>query len=368
MEFFATPKKSCLTLVPCTDPLQCAKCSVCTSSVFGTHKELRSVALVSGSNKINTKNEGKKFGSYARIYAKRNSAVFSKTCQCKLENKNVYTSPTPTPPTPTPPTPTPPTLSISPTLTILVYNTNQGPTIDWYGVIFTLNTNLPNFSYTADITSTPIILLSPFSSELFRGPLIERNTLPFSDNLIGVTIGNIVTSISISAFEGCTNLNSVTFTPTSILESIGNNAFADCTSLTSVVIPNSVTSIGGSAFANCTSLVSVTIPNSVSMGKNVFPSTALITIINPNSGSSSGNIVLPNNGYVVAPITNPNSGPSSGNNLLQNNGSTPVTNPNSGPSSGNGLTPVPIPNSGSSSGNGLTPVPIPNSDSSSVSK
>ena len=90
MEFFATPKKSCLTLVPCTDPLHCNKCKECTSVVFGTPKEVRMVALVSGSNKINTTNEGKKFGSYARVNAKRNSAVFSKKCQCKLEKENKY--------------------------------------------------------------------------------------------------------------------------------------------------------------------------------------------------------------------------------------------------------------------------------------
>lgn len=88
MEFFATPKKSCLTLVPCTDPLQCVKCTSCTSVVFGTPKEVRMVALVSGSNKINTKNEGKKFGSYARVNAKRNAVVFSKKCQCKLQKEN----------------------------------------------------------------------------------------------------------------------------------------------------------------------------------------------------------------------------------------------------------------------------------------
>jgi hypothetical protein len=88
MEFFATPKKSCLTNAPCNGMLHCKSCTSCTSSVFGTAKEVRMVALVSGSNKINTTNEGKKFGSYARVYAKRNAVVFSKRCQCKLENNN----------------------------------------------------------------------------------------------------------------------------------------------------------------------------------------------------------------------------------------------------------------------------------------
>ena len=88
MEFFATPKKSCVSKLPCPDQLPCVQCTSCTSAVFGTHKELRMVALVSGSNKINTKNEGKKFGSYARVNAKRNAAVFSKQCQCKLKSNN----------------------------------------------------------------------------------------------------------------------------------------------------------------------------------------------------------------------------------------------------------------------------------------
>ena len=57
MEFFATPKKSCLTNAPCNGMLHCKSCTSCTSSVFGTAKEVRMVALVSGSNKINTTNE-----------------------------------------------------------------------------------------------------------------------------------------------------------------------------------------------------------------------------------------------------------------------------------------------------------------------
>ncbi len=91
MDYFATPKKSCISKLPCPTNLLCGKpeCTSCTSTSFGTPKEVRMVAIVSGSNKINTTNEGNKFGSYARVNAKRNAAVFSKKCQCNLQGNNV---------------------------------------------------------------------------------------------------------------------------------------------------------------------------------------------------------------------------------------------------------------------------------------
>ena len=78
-----------------------------------------------------------------------------------------------------------------------------------------------------------------------------------------------VTSIGISAFEGCSGLTSVTI-PSSVT-SIGKWAFYYCSGLTSVTIPNSVTSIGKSAFEGCSDLTSVTIGNSVtSIGDGAF--------------------------------------------------------------------------------------------------
>ena len=85
-----------------------------------------------------------------------------------------------------------------------------------------------------------------------------------------------VTSIENYAFEGCSNLTSVTI-PSNVT-SIGIEAFLGCTSLTSVTIPSSVTSIEPGVFLDCTSLTSVTIPSSVtSIWGNAFKGCTNVT-------------------------------------------------------------------------------------------
>ena len=79
----------------------------------------------------------------------------------------------------------------------------------------------------------------------------------------------IVTSIGLSAFEGCEDMTSVSI-PGSVT-SICNGAFWECSSLKTVVIPDGVSTIGEGAFRNCFNLVSVDIPNSVtSIGSSAF--------------------------------------------------------------------------------------------------
>ena len=118
--------------------------------------------------------------------------------------------------------------------------------------------------------------------------------------LTSVTIGGSVTSISKYAFSDCTGLTTVNWNATACTSAgsynspifkgcsnlatvnIGDNvkiiphyAFYNCTGLTNVTIPDSVTSIGDSAFSNCTGLTSVTIPDSVtSIGSSAFHNTA----------------------------------------------------------------------------------------------
>ena len=102
-------------------------------------------------------------------------------------------------------------------LTILRYNAAPPVTsFMWDTVNFTLDTTLPNYSYTS------------------RTTFIPPRQVPGFTALIQVTIGNSVTSIGDSAFDSCSQLQSITI-PNSVT-SIGPNAF-QFSGLTSVTIP-----------------------------------------------------------------------------------------------------------------------------------
>lgn len=78
-----------------------------------------------------------------------------------------------------------------------------------------------------------------------------------------------VTSISASAFSGCTGITGVGIPST--ITAIGSFAFSGCTSLASISLPNGLTSINGSIFYNCVSLESVSVPGNVtSIGESAF--------------------------------------------------------------------------------------------------
>ena len=103
-----------------------------------------------------------------------------------------------------------------------------------------------------------------------------------------VIIPDGVTSIGDCAFEGCSNLTSITISNS--VKSIGNWAFYKCRRLTSITIPDSVTSVGAWAFSECSSLTSIAIPDSVtSIGDDAFSRCDAISKI--TMPASMGNFV-----------------------------------------------------------------------------
>ena len=101
-------------------------------------------------------------------------------------------------------------------------------------------------------------------------------------------IPDSVTSISWGAFEGCSNLTSITI-PDSVTSS-GASAFSGCSSLASITIPDSVTSIDNGAFRRCSSLTSVTIPDSVRIIRRdaFYGCSSLTSVIIPVSVTNIG--------------------------------------------------------------------------------
>ena len=82
-----------------------------------------------------------------------------------------------------------------------------------------------------------------------------------TSSLVSIKLPNTTTTISESAFSGCTALTEVIFPPS--VTTIGNDAFSGCTAFKSFIIPNTIKTIGGSVFYDCNGLTSLTIPNSV---------------------------------------------------------------------------------------------------------
>ena len=96
-----------------------------------------------------------------------------------------------------------------------------------------------------------------------------------------------IISIGESAFEGNTNLTSVTI-PIGV-KAIGQSAFEGCTGLADVIIPSSVETIEQGAFYGCSALTSIKIPDGVTtIPVGAFTATNLTCIIIPRNVTSIG--------------------------------------------------------------------------------
>lgn len=143
-------------------------------------------------------------------------------------------------------------------------------------------------------------------------------------SLSAITIPNTVTSIGDYAFRGCSSfpvINNIRYADTYLVEAadktltsyiikdgtkwIGSNAFEDCRNLTFVTIPNSVTTIHYEAFHSCTSLTSIAIPNSVtSIGKWTFYNCRGLTSISYTGTISQWNAITKGNDWHMnVPVT-----------------------------------------------------------------
>lgn len=92
-------------------------------------------------------------------------------------------------------------------------------------------------------------------------------------NIKNITIGANVEVIGEGAFDGCKNLRSVTFMPSTVELTIGAEAFADCSALTSAnfTLPNRITTIGAEAFFNCDGLTTFVVPEGITaLGTGAF--------------------------------------------------------------------------------------------------
>ena len=151
---------------------------------------------------------------------------------------------------------------IIPTQTTLVYSISQGNSFNWGGFTFILNTDLPPFSYSANITDVPTDPI-PNNSSLINTTIgnsvaaIAPNAFQNYASLTSIIIPSSVTSIGAGAFQGCSSLISITLPTNNLFTTIGPNTFKDCVSLVSIIIPESVTSISASAFEGCINLESI---------------------------------------------------------------------------------------------------------------
>jgi hypothetical protein len=115
--------------------------------------------------------------------------------------------------------------------------------------------------------------------------LIETSTNTLITGCRNTVVPNSVTNIGDCAFQGCSDLSSLTI-PNSVT-AIGDYAFQGCGGLAEVRLSNSLTTLGNHAFQGCSGLTTITIPSSLtSIGGYAFYDCSGLTAISVESGNT----------------------------------------------------------------------------------
>ncbi len=183
------------------------------------------------------------------------------------------------------------------------YNSYSGTvvipeTVTYDGITYTV-TSIGSYAFRASTGLTSVTIPNSVTT-------IAREAFDGCTGLTEITIPNSVTSISGGAFGGCSGLTKFevaegneyycsvdgvlyskdmttlvlfplaspllpSFAIPESVTTISSSAFDGCTGLTEITIPNSVTTIGASSFYNCSKLTEIAIPGSVtSIGNDAF--------------------------------------------------------------------------------------------------
>ena len=157
----------------------------------------------------------------------------------------------------------------------------------------------------ADITPIPpMALTGNVDFALNKVATIEQSAFHRCNKLSTVNFTNVISSVGIQSFLGCTGLKQILLVPASV-KSIGDEAFKGCSGLTGLNIASTMVSqiateawlsLGKSCFQNCTSLATsgssngIVIPNSVNtVGDSSFQGCTSIENVSIGSGLTKAN-------------------------------------------------------------------------------
>ena len=149
------------------------------------------------------------------------------------------------------------------------------------------NRSIEGNGYTFDSEEGTLTISSNSGTTNWRTNSID------SSSVIKVIIGNTVTDLGESAFDSCTNLNSIEMPN---VTSIKNQAFYNCSSLENINMPNVISIADGidknGCFFYCTKLKSVNMPKVTSIGKYAFQNCYALNSVTMPSVSSIGDFAF----------------------------------------------------------------------------